>query len=368
MRQSQNARWLLLLVLCAIAVALWASRYDQGRAPVSIEQFLSRIGARGAVLAVRETDGRIYVRAFGQRFTQPGRPMPATTQFPLASLSKPITGAAVRRLINQEKLGLDDSVAALLPEVAQAAKKYPGYADISIRHLLQHTSGLSQHAGDPLFNGGEVAGCEHAILKTLRRPLESDPGARMRYSNTGYCLLGRVIEQTTGLPYASAAPALLELPGKGLSFGPPPSRVHEGEVLLDQEWESLGAAGGWFGDAPTIVSVLAREAMDRGIRAPATTKFTAWYYGLGWRVWPLGTSSYRLTHFGVIRGTFTMVLAYPDGRAAVMLMNANPKDPETSAAQLMRLLDRIRWGPIGPDRHSAQVTLSWPVSCVSQTV
>src|SRR5690606_27335477 len=122
--------------------------------------------------------------------------------------------------------------------------------------------------GDPLFSGAVVAGCPNAIRETLGRPLEDAPGQKMRYSNVGYCLLGRVIEHVTGMDYEDAARHLLDLP-ETMTLGPPTQDAHAAiATLYDASWASLGPAGGWFSDAPGLLTVVSRDAGDASIAVP----------------------------------------------------------------------------------------------------
>lgn len=333
-------RFILLASLSAAAIFLWVGYWKASRAPQDIPDFLAQERIPGAVVATFIPGQPIMLEAYGHGSLSKDQPLDPSTSFPLASISKPITAAAVRALVTQGRLQLNKRIFSVLTELSHAHD--PGYADITIRHLLQHTSGLSQIPDDPVFQIDQPMGCAYAIRLTLSRQLESSPGERMRYSNTGYCLLGELIERIENQSYPDASRQLLRTSSSaldGLTFGPPlPWKQREGWNLSEVEWKSLGAAGGWFGDAASVARVLSQDARDHSIPLETTAPYSDYYYGLGWRILK-GEGSYQLTHFGVLPGMFSVAVAYPDGRTAVALFNSNPRDPEKASADVRALLN-----------------------------
>ncbi len=349
-------RRLLLAALAALAAALWTAHIRDALPPSTIEAFLSHHRVPGAVLAIRGADGTTTLRTFGHAAASSAAPMSASARFPIASLSKPITAAAVRRLVAQGRLRLDDPVFSVLPDLVHADDAR--YDAITVRHLLQHVSGLGWPGSDPMFEGGRPVGCDRAIKNGLRRRLASEPGREMRYSNVGYCLLGRVVERVAGRAYAEAVRELLHRPAAGdaLTLGPPANMTHEGDLLSDAEWRNVGAAGGWFGDAQTLAGLFATDSLDRTIPAQVATPYEDSYYGLGWRVWPRD-GTYQLTHYGSLANAFSVAVANPDGSAAVILMNRRPAEAEPAFLALRKLMEkelrlhRVSQAAAGPRAH-----------------
>src|SRR5262249_38714238 len=141
-------------------------------------------------------------------------PVRPRSLFRIASVSKPITSAAVLQLVEQGKLGLDDRVVDLLDVRHNGdpiAPADPRLKRVTIRHLLQHRGGWDRDKSfDPMFRSVRIArefgtrppaGPELIIASMWKRPLDFDPGARSCYSNFGYCVLGRVIEKVSGISY-----------------------------------------------------------------------------------------------------------------------------------------------------------------------
>jgi N-acyl-D-amino-acid deacylase len=170
----------------------------------------------GAVAVVR--DGRlVYARGFGYADVENRTPVQPDALFRIASVSKPITAAAVMKLVEEGRLGLDDRVAPFIAHLAPApgATVDPRWEQITIRHLLNHTGGWDRARPNggfdpidrPAIAAAAVGAPAPASSETLIRymkgmPLDFDPGQKFAYSNFGYIVLGRVIERASGMPYA----------------------------------------------------------------------------------------------------------------------------------------------------------------------
>lgn len=163
-------------------------------------------------LAVMNDGKMVLARGFGYSDRERTRPTQPDTPFRLASLTKAITNAAIRKLIREGKLKLDTPVFPLLAlEPLPGQKPDPRLDRITVDHLMEHRGGWdSTKAGDPMFDSGRIAGVlgkpgplspTEVIRYMIGRPLQYDPGAKFAYSNFGYCVLGRVIEKVSGQSY-----------------------------------------------------------------------------------------------------------------------------------------------------------------------
>ena len=146
----------------------------------------------GAVLLVGHRGKIVYEKAVGMRALMPIRePMTTDTIFDLASLTKVVaTAPAVMKLVEEGKLRLDDPVVNYLPEFASNGKD-----QITIRMLLTHTSGL---APDPPFEAAQ-AGMFSLAAEISRESLLAPPGMRFIYSDTGFIVLGELVEKLSGM-------------------------------------------------------------------------------------------------------------------------------------------------------------------------
>ena len=146
----------------------------------------------GAVLLVGHNGRVIYRKAFGQRSLEPTRSaMTVDTIFDIASLTKVVaTNTAIMQLLDQGKVRLNDPVVKYLPEFAQNGK-----ADITVRDLLTHYSGLEPDFDlNPPWTGRD-AGYGLALSSSPIAP----PEARFIYSDTNFIVLGMMVERVTGL-------------------------------------------------------------------------------------------------------------------------------------------------------------------------
>ena len=152
----------------------------------------------GSILIVR--DAQVLAdRSFGSANLEWHIPNTASTRFHIGSLTKQFTAASILLLAERGKLRLDDPVSKYLDDPPAAWK------DITLLHLLTHTSGIVSITDLPpeqlaLTRGGTPA----QIVERFRNaPLLFAPGAQVRYSNSGYILLGLVVERASGEPYAT---------------------------------------------------------------------------------------------------------------------------------------------------------------------
>jgi CubicO group peptidase (beta-lactamase class C family) len=159
-------------------------------------------------------DGRvIYARGYGWLDPERTRKTLADTPMRVASISKPITAAAIDRLMAAGQLGRDTKVLPLLKlEPPAAVRLDRRWHDVTVGELLQHKGGwdIKELGFDPMFSGPRAARelilnrkpkPEDMIRWMMSQPLQFDPGARSAYSNFGYCILGRVIESASHRTY-----------------------------------------------------------------------------------------------------------------------------------------------------------------------
>jgi CubicO group peptidase (beta-lactamase class C family) len=120
----------------------------------------------------------------------------------LGSITKQFTAALILQLVEEGKLKLDGKISDYLPRY----RKDIGQGVI-IHHLLTHTSGIPSYTGRPDFmkeTSRDPFGVEEFVEKYCSDDLEFEPGSRFRYNNSGYFLLGAIMEKLTGRPYEQA--------------------------------------------------------------------------------------------------------------------------------------------------------------------
>jgi len=167
--------------------------------------FMRAFDAPGLSVAIARGGRVVYESAFGVADRQSGERLTSANLFRIASVSKPITAAAIFTLIERGKLRQQDKVfgAGAVLGMKFGTPPYKSWVeDITIDHLLTHScGGWDNSSDDPMFENPEM---DHGQLigwtldtKLLKNP----PGTHYAYSNFGYCLLGRVIEHVSGRAY-----------------------------------------------------------------------------------------------------------------------------------------------------------------------
>ncbi|MBC8094392.1 MAG: beta-lactamase family protein [Akkermansiaceae bacterium] len=150
----------------------------------------------GAAVAILKNGELLEAKAYGIANLELGVPVTTRSVFELASVTKPITAAAILMLVDDGRVALDDHVSKYLDETPEAWK------DITIRQLLCHQGGLAHHFEEKV-NGSHLVDYSKAdMLRSARKtPVDSKPGTGWEYSDLGYFLLGVVIEKSTGQSY-----------------------------------------------------------------------------------------------------------------------------------------------------------------------
>lgn len=164
-----------------------------------VEEQMHRLKIPGVSLAIVEGDKIVHLRGFGQ--ARPGGEPPSPhTPFPIASLTKSFTALAVMQLVEAGKIELDAPVQRYLPWFRVADPQ--ASAQITVRHLLNQTSGLPTSSGESVdFDDRPGAAERHGrSLATLR--LTGPADSAWEYSNSNYVLLGLIIEAAGGKSYA----------------------------------------------------------------------------------------------------------------------------------------------------------------------
>lgn len=168
------------------------------RIDADVQRVMQRFQVPGAAIAVIVDGKPLYSNAYGLRDRERALPVRPDTPFEIGSITKQFTAAAIVQLQEAGKLQLDDPLARYLPHAPHAS-------EVSLRQLLTHTSGLHDYFDGPEAEVDDLVtrpiDFEHLIARIADQPLDFPPGTRWSYSNTGYALLGKVIETVSGERY-----------------------------------------------------------------------------------------------------------------------------------------------------------------------
>lgn len=304
--------------------------------------------------------GRIVYRAaFGE--AAPDEPCTPEHRFRLASVSKPITSVVLHRLFELGRLKPEDHVFGPNGLLAQFPAPTPAHREITVHHLLTHTSGgWGNKKNDPMFQKSAMNHKE-LIAWTLRAvPLEARPGETYAYSNFGYCLLGRLIEAVTGESYEAATrrlvlepcgAAAMTLAGTTRAERQPGEVVYHGSKGEDPYRPGLNvrrmdAHGGWLASAEEVLRFLVHIDDHPGapdllqpetLRAMTTPTEVGPNYARGWSV----NARPNWWHGGSLPGTSTLAVRTASGLCWAAL--ANTRRREQPGSDTGAVLDRLLW-------------------------
>lgn len=149
----------------------------------------------GAAIAVVKNGRVVKTEGYGLASVEFSAPVTKETVFEIGSVSKQITAAAIMLLVEKGKINLDEKISKYLPATPDAWK------NVSVRNLLTHTSGIKSYTGLSGFELTKRLSRDEFIKALAAQPLEFETGSRYIYSNSGYNLLGFIIETVSGESY-----------------------------------------------------------------------------------------------------------------------------------------------------------------------
>lgn len=181
----------ILLVVADTAVAQDASRIDQ-----VVQSYVASGKFTGSVLIAR--DGKVLLsKGYGLANLEWDIANSPSTKFRLGSITKQFTAASILLLEERGKLKIGDTVKTYLPDAPAAWDR------ITVFHLLTHTSGIPNFTSFPEYRSSQALSStvDKTVARFRDKPLEFEPGEKMSYSNSGYIVLGYLIEKITGGSY-----------------------------------------------------------------------------------------------------------------------------------------------------------------------
>jgi CubicO group peptidase (beta-lactamase class C family) len=309
----------------------------------------------GAVVYVQHKDQVLLHKAYGLSNIEFGLSAQEDMKFRIASITKQFTAVAILMLMEQGKLKLGDDIKVYVPEYSQAQQK-----KITINQLLTHTAGIP---GYDNLNGYTHHGTDRDSIQTIidvfkDEPLDFEPGTNFRYSNSGYVLLGKIIENISEVSYGEFIQQKVLTPlgmqntslydfykvVPNLSKG---YEVEEGGDRAIVHAKAVKPGGVADGEIISTVDDLAKwyRAIHANQLISAQSKDIAFtshvlpngnntHYGLGWNVATIG--QYKTAeHGGNNHGTEGYAMMVPDqDLIIIVLSNLNRSYPSTLVEKL----------------------------------
>jgi CubicO group peptidase (beta-lactamase class C family) len=326
-------------------------------------------GAPGAAVLVTEHGRVIYGRGFGVADLNSHAKITPATNFRLASVSKQFTAMSIMLLVHDGKLRYEDRLTQIFPDFPEYGKA------ITVRELLQHTSGLKDYEDlmlpvDPRAPVQQVQIQDAGVLDLLKRESAGKflPGTQWEYSNSGYVLLGLIVQKVSGKPYPEFLHERIFQP---LGMRNTIAYVRGMNQVVNRAFGHSRENGIWkqtdqsptsatLGDGGIYSSLEDLAMWDKALRdhtllsvaemQPALTpvkvpdgKVTepdgaAAAYGFGWFLNPY-KGNQRIWHYGETMGFRTAIQRFAkDDLTIIVLCNRTDLDPTVLALQIADLL------------------------------
>ncbi|HMO79958.1 MAG TPA: serine hydrolase domain-containing protein [Pyrinomonadaceae bacterium] len=264
-----------------------------------VKEHMRERNVPGAAVAVLKKGKLEKLGIYGLASVEFDAPVTRDTVFEIGSVSKQMTAAGIMLLVQDGKVRLDERISAYLPNTPDTWK------DVTVRHLLTHTSGIKSYTGLSGFELSRRLTMEQFIKQLSEHPLEFTPGERNIYSNSGYNLLAYIIQTQSGKPFMDFMRERIFLPLGMTRTGDRDPRYIIKKRAAGYEWRENGLSGrdgsltdlmGAGSITSTIDDMIKWEMALRGDRflSPESkrekwTQFTfnngeRSVYGLGWRI------------------------------------------------------------------------------------
>ena len=334
-----------------------------------MNDFLTRNEIVGASVAIAKEGRLVYSKGFGLSDRELNDSVGPENLFRIASVSKLITAVAIMKLVEDDKLSINQKVFGpdgILNDSIYLRYEDKRYEDVTVHHLLNHTAGWNGKKGDPVFNSLYVARLMNVdppatmpviIEYALSKKLDYDPGKVYSYSNLGYCILGEIIKRVTGMGYEEYVQFAILHPlgiydmhiGKSFFDERYQNEVKyydlSGDMLVwsydgshdlvppeygGNNMELLGAAGGWIASAPELAKlmvaidgfdsrpdILSKKTIEYMTNVKRhTEKLIGWRGGDGYGTW---------WRTGTLTGTTALIMRHRNEINWVVLLNTTTK-------------------------------------------
>jgi CubicO group peptidase (beta-lactamase class C family) len=325
------------------------------RADSLVFTYLAETRAPSVAFAVIRGKDTLAYGAHGLANIEAWRAPTAATIYEIGSLTKQFTSAAIMKLVEQGRLKLDDDMSKYVPQFPLQGKK------VTIRHLLNHTSGIHSYTSSPAWSKtwSETLSPDAIVKFVAADTFDFAPGTAYRYNNTGYVLLGMIIEKVTGKKYATYLDEQFFKPLGLKSTSYCPTRPTDPAFALGYSRGPNGPIGATFLDlshpfsAGALCSTVGdfvrwQRALDAGkvvsrasyaLMTTADTLNSGAKINYGFGLVPADVNGRRaVSHTGGINGFSTVAHYIPDDTLSVVVFtNYDGAGPSPLALNLVRI-------------------------------
>jgi CubicO group peptidase (beta-lactamase class C family) len=365
---------ILLLAFGFLFNLAFAQQKDDKQLFANFDKLLSeqyKTNEPGATALVAKKGQIVYKKAFGMANLEYNIPMQVDNVFRIGSITKQFTAVAILQLMEQGKLNLQDSINKFIPD-------YPTHGHkITIEHLLTHTSGIQNYTAKKDF--GEKMALNltptELIAYFKNEPMEFAPGTKWNYSNSGYYLLGYIVEKVSGKTYPQYVEENFFKPlGMTKSSSDNDSKIIKNRAGAYYEVDSTGFINthylninlvNWVGSIQSTVNdlfkwhqavhaykLVKKESLNKALTKYKLTDGKETPYGYGWFLEDIQGST-SIAHGGILPGFLTYSIYLPKEDVFVAIFsNCGCNTPVEIANNMATLaigktIPTPKWGIIG---------------------
>lgn len=321
-----------------------AAQVDIAAVDKAVTDFMAKYTIPGVSIAVTKNEKLVYVKSYGKMSNTDNTPVKNNNLFRIASVSKPVTAVGIMKLLEANKLTLDSKVfgAGSILGTDYPSAKLGDVSDITVRHLLHHTTGAWPNNGtDPMFKQPAYSHSQLISWTLDNYNATADRGV-YKYSNFGYCVLGRIIEKLSGKSYEQfikdevltpSGITTMRMGGNTVADRKPNEVLYtgqNGENPYIYDFPRMDSHGGWIATATDLARFMTKvdgfgNKPDILKAATITTMTTrsvpSSNYASGWGV----NDAKHWWHTGSLPGTATEIIRANNGFSWVILCNSNSK-------------------------------------------
>ena len=353
--QKINNTYLIFLLLLAIMSSCAQLKNETTNETSNAEKIDKLISTyadyeqfNGAVLVANEGE-IIYKKAFGLANMEWNIPNNINTKFRLASVSKQFTAMLIMQLVAENKLELHKPIATYLPNYPK-----PQAEQITLHHLLTHSSGIPNYTSFPSYRNSmrNPTNPEALVKRFADSTLKFTPGERFNYSNSGYVLLGYIIEKVTKKSFKKLLQERIFEPANMTNSG-----YEKGQAIIKDRANGYDRAGSKYVNANPIDLSVSYSAggiystvedllfWDKVLYSekllPKKYLDTMFFphqpigknhYAYGWSVgeMPIGNTQETVSvidHDGIINGFSSLIVRIPSSKSTIIILNNTGRAP-----------------------------------------
>ncbi|HMR91243.1 MAG TPA: serine hydrolase domain-containing protein [Chitinophagaceae bacterium] len=334
----------------------------------AVQKWMSDNTMPGLTLAVSKNGKLVYSKGYGLADKETSEKVTPETKFRIASVSKLLTSVAIMKLVETGKISMNQKVFGdgSILGTEYGTKPYKQYVtDITVAHLLRHTTGGWGQANDPAFLDYNMKAGEVINYTLQNQLLTKAPGSSADYSNFGYMLLARIIEKASGKKYAAyvydeilskVGATNTSIAGTSLTGRQVKEAKYYGQggetsfVYDNMNFERAEGAFGWISTAPDLLrfttavdssstrpDILSLQTIKEMVTTTPASLWQGFHFGCGWVI-----ENNEWFWWGSLPGTFAILYRNGNGICIAAMANSRRQpDPNNGLYSFIPIINQI---------------------------